>query len=406
MCELMKICFYFRYQKWYFDLKIFVLCLRSTEAKKMMGPSSQISKLLVASLFALLIFFIYMDIELYFRIQNYPLDRTFIPHEPTEILTSDELALLGTTVDDLNGTKISYSDVSWFGCNISPLCDVTVKALLLDHTNHYLFSPGARIFDNLLSISTKHLWITPNMISGFHVFVAILAGKLVASDSLVSRRIGVVLFEFRTFLDDLDGHVARTRKNIRGERSEVGTAGYYIDGLCDALGCISLILGLFVFLRNNPPRRGYIQLQAILPNSNEYMVDKCKVTTKKVARKVACFSAQLLLSSTLWNRYIAVYQDMLERDMNITKVQFIKQTITFKSSLFFCVAWLWRVVNVHNLMHILLLSIFCDKLWELLRSVQYIGFVVLICVICITEMHLLEVQNFIFSNYNSIYNNL
>ncbi|XP_044730927.1 ceramide phosphoethanolamine synthase [Chrysoperla carnea] len=374
----------------------------------MVGPSSQISKILLAVLLLVIIFYIYMDVQLYLRIQNYSLERTFHGKQPEEqsSTSTNYVTSISILANNLNQSeKLKYSDVTWLGCNITPLCDVTVKALLLDHTNHYLFSPGATILDNLLSISESHLWITPNLISTFHVFVAIIAGKCVSSDSLVSRRIGVILFEIRTFLDDLDGHVARARKHIKGERSEIGTSGYYIDGLCDALGCISLLIGIFVYLKNNPPRRGYVQLQAILPTDtkstkhiNDGVIYKAKVTTKKVARTVGCFTAQLLLSSTLWNRYIAVYQDMLERDHNITYVQYLKQLITFKSSLFFCVAWLWRVVNVHNMMHILLLSMFCDKLWEFLRSVQYIGFIILICVICITEMHILEVQNYIFNN--------
>lgn len=248
------------------------------------------------------------------------------------------------------------------------------------------------------------------MISFFHVLVAIAAGRLIASDSLSYRRFGVVIFQFRTFLDDLDGHVARQHKHIRGERSEIGTSGYYIDGLCDALGCVALMIGVFVHLMNNPPRRGYTQLQPILPMSSESkaggsggncadndigVVYKFKVTTRKVARKVLCFSGQLLLSSTGWNRYIALYQDMLERN-DVTAVQYVRQLFIFKSEWFFCVAWLWRVVNVHALLHCLLLSLFCDKLWEFLHAIQYIGYVVLLVIICLTEMHVLDVQNFIF----------
>lgn len=111
----------------------------------------------------------------------------------------------------------------------------------------------AVLFDDLLGFSRSDI-ITPNMISFFHVFVAILAGRMIASDSLGYRRLGVVLFQIRTFLDDLDGHVARTKKHVRGERSEIGTTGYYVDGICDGLGCIALMLGVFVYLKNNPPR--------------------------------------------------------------------------------------------------------------------------------------------------------
>lgn len=317
-----------------------------------------------------------MDVNLYMRVQKYPIDR-----------------------GNGENTTISYNDVSWVGCDISPLCDVTVKAVLLDHTNLYLFAPLVTISDKILKISEIQ-WITPNSISFFHVFVAILSAKCISTDSLVYRRIGVVLFEFRTFLDDMDGHVARARKNIKGERSEIGTSGYYIDGLCDAMGCAALIIGVFVFLKNNPPRRGYVQLPTISPNENkdrDNVVYKPKVTVSKVITQVCCFTGQLVFCSLVWNRYIAIYQDMLERNA-VSPGEFKRQNVIFKSSVFFCIAWIWRWISLHNLLHFLLLAIFCDKLWEFLRGVQYFGYAVLLTAVCVTEIHIIEAQHFIFQS--------
>lgn len=384
----------------------------------MVGPSSQISKMLLGLLFLLVVFYVYMDVNLYLRIQHYPVDRNYhfnttvvpqtsssssssartsLPSSSLMSLSSSSFpatssaAFLGTTIDTVNSKSPErYEDVTWVSCEINPLCHVTVKALMLDHTNHYLFAPLATIFDKIVGFSRSE-FITANMISFFHVFVAIAAGRLIASDSLGYRRMGVVLFQFRTFLDDLDGHVARQKKNVRGERSEIGTSGYYIDGICDGLGCIALMIGVLVFLKNNPPRRGYTQLQAIIPmqetkSSESGVVYKAKVTTKKVTKKVLSFSGQLLFSSTAWNRYIALYQDMLERN-DVSPAEFKRQEVIFKSNWFFLVAWLWRVFNVHSLLHCLLLSIFCDKLWEFLRMIQYSGFVALLVCICVTEVH-------------------
>lgn len=202
----------------------------------MVGPSSWISKVLLTLFILLIIFYGYLDVHLYLRIKNYPIDRSFHVTNTTLISTIEP--------------EVKYADVTWVNCHINPLCDVTVKALMLDHTNHYIFAPMATVFDDFTGIS-RHDVITPNMISFFHVFVAIVAGRMVASDSISLRRVGVVLFQVRTFLDDLDGHVARVKRHIRGERSEIGTMGYYVDGICDALGCVALMIGVFVFLRNN-----------------------------------------------------------------------------------------------------------------------------------------------------------
>ncbi|EAT33570.1 AAEL008139-PA [Aedes aegypti] len=372
----------------------------------MVGPSSQISKILLTLLFLMIIFFIWMDVNLYIRIQDYPIRDNEIRLingstvlKPTLPVTSSFATSSVPFRQPLVAAR--YEDVAWVSCDLNPLCDVTVKAMMLDHTNHYLFAPMATIADNLAGFSKGDL-ITPNMISFFHVFVAIASGKMIASDSLGYRRIGVVLFQFRTFLDDLDGHVARAKKNIRGERSDIGSAGYYIDGICDGLGCIALMIGVFIFLKNNPPRRGYTQLQSIIPvseskSSESGVIYKVKVTTKKVARKVLCYSGILLLSSTGWNRYIAIYQDMLERE-DVTPTQFLHQESVFRSTGFFFICWLWRIFNVHALLHFLLLSIFCDKLWEYLRMIQYAGFVTLLVIISVAEMHLLGVQNFIYKS--------
>jgi hypothetical protein len=184
----------------------------------MVGPSSQISKILLTLLFLLVIFYIYMDVLLYLRIQNYPIERNY---NLNNSITSNMLEKnYGTTQYPLSSAtsfllesqkSIKYSNVTWIDCHINPLCDVTVKALMLDQTNHYIFAPMATVFDDIVGLSRCNI-ITPNMISFFHVFVAALAGRMIASDNLGYRRLGTVLFQFRTFLDDLDGHVARTKK--------------------------------------------------------------------------------------------------------------------------------------------------------------------------------------------------
>lgn len=147
----------------------------------MMGPSSSISKFLLTMLFILIIFYIYLDTHLYLRIQNYPIDRG---------------VHLNLT---FSANSVNYSEVTWVNCHINPLCDVTVKALFLDQTNHFLFAPLATLFDDFTGIS-RHDVISPNMISFFHVFIAIMAGKLISSDNLSMRRLGVILFQIRTFL--------------------------------------------------------------------------------------------------------------------------------------------------------------------------------------------------------------
>lgn len=429
----------------------------------MIGPSSHVSKFLLTLFFLLLNFYIFMDVNMYLRIQNFPIAKmdpaftselqmnipehlsegknyssfgivhTFTPNISRKEYTSDGYKngyLQGSTVHTNGQTstlsthtrlqrssteqEVEYESTVWIPCSINPLCYPTVKAMLIDHTNQYVFAPLVSILDMAVGISENMPYITPNMISYSHVVLALLAGKLVSVDSLPYRRLGVVLFEVRTFMDDLDGHVARARKHIQGERSEVGTTGYFIDGICDFLGCVFLILGIFYYLKNNPPRRGYVKVHTLLPHYNEPQnvketvdssgevgfVYKPKVSMEKMVRKILMFTGQLVLSSMAWNRYIDVYQETLERDdSSANSGQKQRQLFVFRSGFFFAIAWLWKIVNVHNLMHCILFAIFCDKLWEFLRFIQFTGYALLVASVCFTEMHVMKVQNYVYKSF-------
>lgn len=314
----------------------------------------------------MILYLVIMDVALYFRIQDYPL----------RILS--------------NSTGYPV------GCyEFSPLCYVTVKGVLLDQINLYIISPFVRIFDAVFRISDL-TWITPNMISFSHVFVAALSGKCISSYVLLSRRIGVILFEVRTILDGLDGHVARTRKHILGEGSEVGSAGYIIDGVCDAIGITFLMSGLFVFLKRNLSIRNYLPSQTYLIEKVDFSEPSRKIMlNKRLWQILGCTVAQLMLSSTAWNRYIALYQGLLERPQVSSSVE-IYETKVFRSNYFLFVAFLWRLFNIHSYLHALLIAIALDKVWEFCKSIMFIGFILLLAVICLSEMHVLLAEEFIY----------
>ncbi|XP_058462707.1 ceramide phosphoethanolamine synthase-like [Malaya genurostris] len=370
----------------------------------MAGYSSQINKLLLILIFGLFVFFIWMDVNLYIRIQDFPIRSTEIR------LLNGSVAYMSTQPPTKPSATFSspypraagrYEDVAWVSCDLNPLCEVTVKAMILDHPNHYLFAPMVTIADDLSGISKGDL-ITPNMISFFHVFVAIAAARMINSNSLRNRRIGVVLFEFRTFLDDLDGHVARDKKHTHGERSDIGSVGFYIDGTCDALGVLALMAGIYFFFENYPPRGVYKQLQPIIPITKPKFMESSiafigDLARKEVVQKILCFGAIWALSAIGWCRHIDIYQDLLDRE-NVAPAQFLRQVSVFRSTGFFIICWLWRIFNLHALLHFLLLSIFCDKLWEFLRLIQYTGFVAIAIVIGVTEIHLHRIKNLIFNS--------
>lgn len=99
----------------------------------MIGPSSQISKILLTLLLLLVIFYIFMDINLYLRIQNYPIERNYhinssvitLLHERNSIVTTQfPQSSISTLLGVESSNTIRYSNVTWINCHINPLCDV------------------------------------------------------------------------------------------------------------------------------------------------------------------------------------------------------------------------------------------------------------------------------------------
>lgn len=340
-----------------------------------------------------------MDTFLFLRIQNYKID-IFEQEEGNSTQES-------STYKTVNRQK--YEEVVWIPCNINPLCHPTVKALMVDHINHYIYGPLCAVLDIALGVSERMLFVTPNMISFFHVLIACLGAKLLTFQSLAARRLAVVLFQIRMFLDDLDGHVARERRHIKGERSEVGSIGYWVDGVCDLLGVTSMVIGILLYLKNNPPRRGYKGTPAsTLPyhqlkeiNSSEDIEKehtdvgisyKTKVTLQRIVQVLGLFSGQMVLSSLAWNRYIDIYQEMLE---NCTEYDILRRETAFKSGTFFFASGLWRIVNPHSYLHLLSLAVFCDKTWGFLKTVHYAGYLCLVVAVGVSEYLVENIRSFV-----------
>lgn len=284
-------------------------------------------------------------------------------------------------------------------CDLNPFCVVTVKGLMLDYLNFYILGPLAALIDKIIKLS-QWKWLSPNYISILHVFVAIGAGKLISSNSLQQRRLGVLVFQTRSWLDDLDGFVARERKHITGEHSDVGTSGYYMDALCDSLGTIALLLGILYYLKTNVPSRGeYVRLQPHVISIEDAPEGSCVTQKKKVRQRcvlptVLLISGTLVTSSIAWNRYIALYQNLLESDnanlaIGLDEI-YKRQTDIFRSNSFRIIATFWRIINPHALTDYILVAIFIDYLWEYLHYVRWIIYVIIFVLAYFSDFHYIE----------------
>lgn len=338
------------------------------------------NKIYLVFLLLFLLYFIGMDLLFYFRVQNYDV------------------------CPRMNDTQaLPYH--SPILCDLNPICTVTVKAMMLDHPNHYILSPLASLMDYLLDISYSWTWLTPNTISVSHLIVAIIGARYIVQNSLFHRQVGVVLFQIRACLDNLDGHVARTRLNIKGERSDVGSIGYFMDGVCDGLGCIALIVAVFIFLkRNRNDCASYdcqsIQTSLLLPHSavshNSFW--------KSPLYNMLIVSLHFSLVSIAWNRYISIYQDLLKTNskdifLNNWEDFYDRQTIVYRSSSFWAITFAWKIFNFHAMMDYILLAIFLPgnlryRISEYVRLTWWQLPTILLLLIFITEFHYINAYTY------------
>jgi phosphatidylglycerophosphate synthase len=113
--------------------------------------------------------------------------------------------------------------------------------------------PTSELFDELTRFSKVFFFITPNMVTITHFVLALVAAKFVSSENLRTRRIAVVIYEFRIWLDSLDGVIYRSHANDPVYKSNKSTLGYYMDTTLDVLGGIAFNFGVLIFLFKGAP---------------------------------------------------------------------------------------------------------------------------------------------------------
>lgn len=173
--------------------------------------------------------------------------------------------------------------------------------------------------------------------------------KFFASESLFYRRIGVVIFQFRTFLDCLDGVVFRAHTQNKRYKSYYGNFGYYVDAFSDILGGVCLILGcLFYFYKQKPfrstsPRTNVCLSSSASDGGNEEtdmmilnleddqtssridspigsQTDNNLLETKRtIFLTLLFFSVRYSLAAMFWDRNVHAYEDLL--DSTVTTAQ-------------------------------------------------------------------------------------
>lgn len=151
---------------------------------------------------------------------------------------------------------------------------------------------------------------------------------------------------YRSFLDSLDGLVARSRSKQRAMIADHTQWGYWMDGFCDLIGTIFFMIAVLVICQRSLSRRttnfhfrpvgwlpqffqrrgswyDQVDQEAFLPSSNNNKTSNTNsgggtnlvMSFKQCNVIVASLCFLQILSSYFWNRYMENYHMILEVPM-------------------------------------------------------------------------------------------
>ncbi|XP_069130042.1 ceramide phosphoethanolamine synthase-like [Argopecten irradians] len=278
----------------------------------------------------------------------------------------------------------------------SPFHPLSIKLIMTDPANHYIINPTTEYFDQITQFSKIFYFITPNVISTFHLFLGLLAAKFVSSESLRHRRIGVVIYEIRSWLDGYDGVVYRSQSGKFLYKSNRHTFGYMVDSVCDTTAGIALCFGCLFYLWKCPPTTKTTTIPEVLPwtkpiesniPSSGEKSNSGKPSKNNMFFKVLCFGLMLALASLTWDRTVESYASVLQKKLDTTQ-QTELQTQVLHSTGTWVIVWIWRLCEGQAMLQMILIAIFIDKIWEFLNLIQYSGFIILGALNIFSEIHI------------------
>ena len=128
----------------------------------------------------------------------------------------------------------------------------SVKLRMLPSQDLYLYFPVCNWAEKVLGLS-QIPGMSPNLVTITHFCLAMLSGRFFASSVLLYRRIAAFMFEFRTFLDVLDGVIYRAQTANKMFVSGWGSLGFFIDATSDTVGSLFILFGTLYRYNKFPP---------------------------------------------------------------------------------------------------------------------------------------------------------
>jgi len=174
--------------------------------------------------------------------------------------------------------------------------------------------------------------------------------KFISSEALPRRQIGVLIFQFRIFLDVFDGVVFRAQTSNKRYKSYYGDVGYYVDAFSDVLGGACLIIGCLLYFYKQRPFRSITTRSNVCPSSSasdggseetDLMILNLEddqssphshsptnettnhflETKETIFITLLFFSIRYSLAAIFWDRNVHAYEDLLDSRANTPQQQ-------------------------------------------------------------------------------------
>lgn len=329
-----------------------------------------------------------------------------------------------STSGEMTTTTIPESKFSY-----SVFRPLPVKKIMMAEATHYIRSPIAEFIEHGLGFSSIFPFISANFVSITHCILSVVSIKFLIHDSLFWRQVGVCIFQFRNFLDSFDGVIFRAHANKTAYKSHYGSLGYFVDAFSDVFGGLCLIGSVALYLlKNKPLNKSLTKCFRLADDSNENSpnLEKASLTrsnstdnfffsssslsnnyykTKSFISKetglyatkitiltsVGLLGIRLALCALFWDRSVHAFEDLLDTPA-VSELHQKLQISVLKSTITLIIMLLWRIMCALSLQDMILTAIFIDKTWEFVVKSQYIGWIVLIFLIILTELHLAEIR--------------
>ena len=146
-------------------------------------PAVELNHICLVLLGVILLYFAWMDVALYYKLQSQTsyllLTQNYVKakNDLLELKNNNNNNQTGTGTTNVVVEKLTQTPSPIDLTSFDAFNPISIKSLMLDHTNHYIYYPlGSWIDKDLLKISETWTYVTPDVISWSHVIVASVAG--------------------------------------------------------------------------------------------------------------------------------------------------------------------------------------------------------------------------------------